>query len=89
MTARHRYALYLLLMIITSTAYSQVKKKIRSYEKVLQFSLFPGISTNGIESGSYYNKFSFNLFGGLSAGNRILELGSFVLSSRFLLKCHR
>jgi hypothetical protein len=77
MIPRRRYALCLLLVVITP-AYSQVKKKIRTYEKVLQFSLFPGISTNGIESGSYYNKFSFNLFGGLSAGNRILELGSLV-----------
>ncbi|HEY5747409.1 MAG TPA: hypothetical protein VIU12_15125 [Chryseolinea sp.] len=78
MIARHRYAFCLLLIVITPTAFGQVKKKIRSYEKVFQFSLFPGISTNGIESGSYYNKFSFNLFGGLSAGNRILELGSLV-----------
>jgi hypothetical protein len=73
-----RYVFCLLLMVITSMAQGQVKKKIRSYEKVFQFSLFPGISTNGIESGAYYNKFSFNLFGGLSAGNRILELGSLV-----------
>jgi hypothetical protein len=54
---------------------AQVKKKIREYEKIFQFSLFPGISTNGISSGSYYNNYSFNLFGGLSAGNQILELG--------------
>jgi hypothetical protein len=50
-------------------------KKIRLYERALQFSLFPGISTNGIASGSYINKYSFNLFGGVSASNRILEVG--------------
>jgi hypothetical protein len=65
--------IFLLISIVDANA--QVKKKIREYEKGFQFSLFPGISTNGISSGSYYNQYSFNLFGGLSAGNRILEIG--------------
>lgn len=69
-----RYASFLFLVVSLNT-YGQVKKKIREYEKGFQFSLFPGISTNGISSGSYYNSVSFNLFGGLSAGNRVLELG--------------
>src|SRR5687767_2431770 len=63
------------LLISIAGINAQVKKKIREYEKGFQFSLFPGISTNGISSGSYYNNYSVNLFGGLSAGNRILELG--------------
>jgi hypothetical protein len=54
--------------------FSQVKK-LREYERTFQLSLLPGISTNGISSGSYYNKFSLNLFGGLSAGNHHFELG--------------
>lgn len=37
--------------------------------------MFPGMSTNGINSGSYTNNFSINIFGGLSAGNRIAEVG--------------
>jgi hypothetical protein len=57
------------------SAHSQVRKKIREYDKDLQLSLFPGISTNGIWSASFYNKYSLNLFGGLSAGNQIFELG--------------
>lgn len=65
----------LLFLAISFSSFSQVKKKIREYEKTFQLSLFPGISTNGISSGSYYNSFSLNLFGGLSAGNRVLELG--------------
>jgi hypothetical protein len=60
---------------MSMSAHSQVRKKIREYDKGLQLSLFPGISTNGIWSGSYYNKYSLNLFGGLSAGNQIFELG--------------
>lgn len=63
-----------LAFFLPSIAHSQVKKKIREYERTFQFSLFPGISTNGIYSGSYFNRFSLNLFGGLSAGNRILEI---------------
>jgi hypothetical protein len=55
--------------------FCQVNKKIREYERGFQFSIFPGISTNGVSSGSYYNAFSINLFGGLSAGNRVLEIG--------------
>ncbi len=66
---------FVLMLLVAVTGYGQVNKKIREYEKGFQLSLFPGISTNGISSGSYYNSFSINLFGGLSAGNRILELG--------------
>jgi hypothetical protein len=62
-------------MLTSLNGYCQVNKKIREYDRTFQFSIFPGISTNGISSGSYYNSFSFNLFGGLSAGNRILEIG--------------
>jgi hypothetical protein len=69
----NRYFIWLALFL-PSIAHSQVKKKIREYERTFQFSLFPGISTNGIYSGSYFNKFSLNLFGGLSAGNHILEI---------------
>jgi hypothetical protein len=62
------------LMMISSIALAQ-QKKIREYERTFQFSLFPGISTNGIASGSYFNRYSLNLFGGLTAGNRNLEIG--------------
>ncbi len=64
----------LLALFISMSAQAQVKKKIREYERTFQFSLFPGISTNGIYSGSYFNDYSLNLFGGLSAGNHILEI---------------
>jgi hypothetical protein len=51
------------------------KRKVRLYERAFQLSLYPGISTNGIASGSYINKYSLNLFGGLNASNRNLEIG--------------
>ncbi len=66
---------FILLIISQTTTYAQVSKKIREYDRLFQFSLFPGISTNGIYSASFRNRFSLNLFGGLSAGNRILEIG--------------
>ena len=69
---------FLLLVLFISAhliSLGQVKKKIRQFDRNFQVSLFPGIGTNGIHSGSYYNKFSLNLFGGLSAGNQILEIG--------------
>ena len=71
-----RAGLLFLLIILQFNAFGQVKKKIRQYDRNFQLSLFPGISTNGIHSGSYFNKFSLNLFGGLSAGNQILEVGA-------------
>lgn len=71
-----RSGILLSLIVLHSITYGQVKKKIRQFDRNFQFSLFPGIGTNGIHSGSYFNKFSFNLFGGLSAGNQILEVGA-------------
>jgi len=50
-------------------------RRLPEHQRFFQFSFFPGISTNGLTSASFVNDFSFNLFGGLSAGNRILELG--------------
>ncbi|UII22279.1 hypothetical protein [Fulvivirga ligni] len=47
----------------------------RYRKKNFQLSLAPGISTNGLASAHYFNKFSFNLFGGISAGNSFLEIG--------------
>jgi hypothetical protein len=69
-----RFVCCLTLFILQESAECQVKKKIREYERTFQFSLFPGISTNGIYSGSYFNRYSLNLFGGLSAGNHIIEI---------------
>jgi hypothetical protein len=74
---RSRLYICILLTLLATSAYAQVNKKIREYDRTFQVSIFPGISTNGISSGSYYNSFSLNIFGGLSAGNRILEIGLF------------
>ncbi len=52
-----------------------IKRPIRESRSFFQVALFPGISTNGIYSGSFYNTISLNLFGGLSAGNHLLEIG--------------
>src|SRR5258706_11316664 len=71
------------LLLPASYAKGQITKtkskpiKIQEYKSNFQLSLFPGISTNGIESGSYYNRYSINVFGGISRGNRILELSPF------------
>lgn len=40
-----------------------------------QFSFLPFIGTNGKMSGSVYNRFSINLIGGYSRGNKMLEFG--------------
>ncbi len=50
-------------------------KKLRYRDKDLQLGLVPGISSNGIHSGWYFNKFSLNIFAGISAGSQYLEIG--------------
>jgi hypothetical protein len=50
-------------------------RNIQATNRFFQFSLFPGISTNGYNSASFHNQFSINLFGGSSAGNGIFEIG--------------
>ena len=71
---RHSVLVFALLIASQPFVYGQ-EKKLREYKRIFQFSLFPGISTNGIASGSYYNKYSLNLLGGFSAGNGVLEVG--------------
>jgi len=63
-----------LILLFTHSAIAQ-KRRLRYREKDIQLGLAPGISTNGIHSGWYFNKFSFNILAGLSAGSRYLEIG--------------
>ncbi len=44
-------------------------------EKPFQFSVIPGVGTHGKLSGQVVNHFSFNLFGGYTAGVKGLEIG--------------
>lgn len=44
-------------------------------EKPFQFSVVPGVSSQGKMSGQVVNNFSFNLFGGYTAGVKGLEIG--------------
>ena len=57
-------------------AFAQERTEIDVKYKDFQLSLFPGISSNGLETWKYSNKYSINLFGGLSATNRVLEVGA-------------
>lgn len=62
----------LLMLCISGSLYAQRKK---SFEKTFQFSLAPGVGTNGLHPGSFTNIFSFNLTSGYSAANKFFELG--------------
>lgn len=65
-----------IVMTLFASSYSYAQlKKLRYVERNFQFSFFPGMSTNGLESAMYFNKFSFNLTSGISAGNHYFELG--------------
>ncbi|MEM9858665.1 MAG: hypothetical protein AAF843_14995, partial [Bacteroidota bacterium] len=66
--------LFLLGCILAGlNAFGQTRNS-RFRDKDLQISLVPGVSTNGLQSGWYFNKFSFNLFSGISASSRHLEI---------------
>ncbi len=80
MTARVCLAVLILLTLSRYRAGAQEQKKFREFRRTAQLSLFPGISTNGIQSAFYHNKFSLNLFSGLSGGNQIFEVGLFTNS---------
>lgn len=45
--------------------------------RMFQFSLVPGIGTNGLHSGGFDNIFSLNLTSGYSSANKFLEIGIF------------
>ena len=63
-------------LLIFSTIQAQGQFKELPYrENFFQLSFFPGVSTNGLSSAMYYNKFSINLTSGISAGNHYFELG--------------
>jgi len=68
------FSVVILLFAFNQLVFSQTPKT-RYRDKTFQFSLFPGISTNGVASGHYFNKYSLNLFGGMSAGTTFLEIG--------------
>jgi hypothetical protein len=63
---------YCLISVFTTASQS---KNLRYRDKKFQLSFFPGWSSNGLESSMYYNRYSFNLTSGLSAGNQYFELG--------------
>lgn len=68
------FSVAILLFAFNQLVFSQTPKT-RYRDKAFQLSLFPGISTNGVASGHYFNKYSLNLFGGMSAGSTFIEIG--------------
>lgn len=53
----------------------RVKRPV-TFDSFFQLSLIPGVSTNGARASSYINQISINVLSGLSAGNRIVEIGT-------------
>jgi len=64
---------FFLLLLAAEFAHTQ-EKKLRYRDKTFQFSLFPGIGTNGLESGHYFNDVSINLTSDVSAGSYYFNL---------------
>jgi hypothetical protein len=70
------------LSAISSVAFGQPRKYV-FMTRDFQVSLVPGVNSNGLNSAQYFNKISLNLLAGLSAGNRILEVGVISNASTF------
>ena len=62
-----------LLALHVFIAPAQVKKKRNFIKRDLEFSVVSGISTNGLHSGWYVNKYSFAVFSSLAAANRYFQ----------------
>jgi hypothetical protein len=65
-----------LLFLAFVTASSLFAQKRKGFTRVLQMSLAPAISTNGMHSEGYSNYFSLNLTSGVSYANYLLEIAS-------------
>lgn len=63
----------LVILFISHHVVSQTRRQ-RFRHRDLQVSFVPGLSTNGINSGWYYNAFSVNLLAGISAGSKYFEM---------------
>ena len=68
-----KWSVFLFVILMLQTSHAQLKK-LRYQDRVFQMSLVPGVSTNGIDPGWYYNNISINIFGGVSAGSKNLEI---------------
>lgn len=66
---------FLLLLVSTFVVVSCHAQRKANFTKLFQFSLTPGISTNGMHPGGYTNYFSLNLTSGYSSANLLLEIG--------------
>jgi hypothetical protein len=64
-----------LLIVFLSVTFSVNSQSKKSFTRIFQFSIAPGLSTNGLHPGGYTNYFSFNLTSGYSAANYVLEVG--------------
>lgn len=63
----------LIALVSFSNTLLCAQRKLKT-EKLFQFSIAPGVGTNGLEPGSFNNHFSFNLTSGYSASNSVLEI---------------
>uniref|UniRef100_UPI00404AB9EC LA_2272 family surface repeat-containing protein n=1 Tax=Fulvivirga sp. TaxID=1931237 RepID=UPI00404AB9EC len=65
-------ALIVLFLTVATISEGQLRKRYRKSD--FQLSLVSGVSTNGIHPAWYFNKFSFNIFSGTSAGVKHFEI---------------
>lgn len=73
----------LIVLTVCNTSLNAQTKKNIFMTKDIQVSLVPGVSSNGLNSAQYFNKMSLNLLAGISAGNRIIEIGVISNASTF------
>lgn len=71
------------MLIFASLSLSAQPRKMVFMTRDIQVSLVPGINSNGLNSAQYFNKFSFNLLAGMSAGTQGLEVGLISNASTF------
>lgn len=78
-----RLLLLLALLAIPATSLKAQSRKRVFMTRDFQASLVPGVNSNGLNSAQYFNNVSINLLAGISAGNRVFELGVISNASTF------
>ena len=72
--SKHRRAMLFWLLVLGPIIAIAQERKLRYRDKSFQFSLLPGIGTNGLESGHFFNHVAINLTSGVSAGSYYFNL---------------
>jgi hypothetical protein len=78
-----KLVIFFLFLTIPAVLYAQKTNEKDIVPRIFHFSVSPGLSTNGVKPGKFYNVISVNLTTSHSAGFRFMELSGISSFTRF------